>query len=99
MTDEIDLSDIREKLGDLLTVYKLLHYEEIEAAKERILGEGTRKQVYDLCDGEKTVAAMAKALKVSSPAVSQHLALLVDAGLVGTDNSTGKRLYIRRLDR
>lgn len=99
MTDEDTLATIDEKLGDLLALYKLLHFEDVEAAKARLLGDGRRKEVYELCDGKTTVGEIADELGVTSPAVSQHLAALTEAGLVGSASSTGKRLYVKRLER
>lgn len=99
MTDEDTLATINEKLGDLLALYKLVHLDQIIEAKTAVLGEGTRKKVYDLCDGATPVTEIAQKLKVTPPAVSQHLAALMDSGLVAVDSSTGKRLYVKRLER
>lgn len=99
MEREEILNSINEKLGDLLGLYKLVHRAEIESAKARFLGEGTRKKVYALCDGETPVTQMAKTLSISQPAVSQHLAVLAEAGLIGLQTSGGKRFYVKRLER
>ena len=58
------------------------------------LGDPTRRQIFDrLRQGPHSVTALAAGLPVSRPAVSQHLKILKDAGLV-TDEAIGtRRLY------
>lgn len=57
----------------------------------------TRRRLLDLLkDGEQSVGSLTKALGVSQPAVSQHLAALRDVGLVGERREGRFRLY--RLD-
>jgi len=43
--------------------------------------------------GPKTVGELASGLPVSRPAVSQHLKVLLDAGLVSAENQGTRRLY------
>jgi len=58
------------------------------------LGDSTRMAIFQkLSDGPIAVNELAKSLPVSRPAVSQHLRVLKDAGLV-TDSKAGtRRLY------
>jgi DNA-binding transcriptional ArsR family regulator len=58
------------------------------------LGDPTRRAVFELlADGPSAVGELAQRLPVSRPAVSQHLKVLKDAGLV-TDRQMGtRRLY------
>lgn len=65
-------------------------YENVFAA----LGDPTRKAVFDrLRQSPQTVGALAAGLPVSRPAISQHLKVLKEAGLV-TDLADGtRRLY------
>jgi DNA-binding transcriptional ArsR family regulator len=62
------------------------------------LADPTRRQIFDrLRDGPRPVSVLATGLPVSRPAVSQHLKILKQAGLV-TDQAEGaRRLY--RIDR
>jgi DNA-binding transcriptional ArsR family regulator len=62
------------------------------------LADPTRRQVFDrLRAGPQQVSTLAAGLPVSRPAVSQHLKILKQAGLV-TDQADGaRRLY--RIDR
>jgi DNA-binding transcriptional ArsR family regulator len=58
------------------------------------LGDPTRRAIFErLAAGPSPVGELAKDLPVSRPAVSQHLKVLKDAGLV-TDRQVGnRRLY------
>jgi DNA-binding transcriptional ArsR family regulator len=58
------------------------------------LADRTRRAiVMELVDGERTVGQLAAALPVSQPAVSQHLKVLKQVGVV-TDRAEGtKRIY------
>jgi DNA-binding transcriptional ArsR family regulator len=63
------------------------------------LGDPTRRAILDtLRRGPRPVGELARRLPVSRPAVSQHLKILKEAGLV-TDRPNGtKRLYQLRAD-
>lgn len=58
------------------------------------LGDGTRRAVLErLQSGPRSVGEIAESLPVSRPAVSQHLRVLKEAGLV-TDRQAGvRRIY------
>ena len=58
------------------------------------LADPTRRAVFEkLRDGPRPVGEIARGLPVTRPAVSQHLKILKDAGLV-TDRSVGtRRIY------
>src|SRR5919197_622789 len=58
------------------------------------LGDPTRRAIFELlADGPRPVGELARELPVSRPAVSQHLKVLKDAGLV-SDRRAGKhRIY------
>jgi DNA-binding transcriptional ArsR family regulator len=61
------------------------------------LGDPTRRAIFEhLAEDPSPVGALAERLPVSRPAVSQHLKVLKDAGLV-TDHRDGTR-RIYRLD-
>jgi DNA-binding transcriptional ArsR family regulator len=58
------------------------------------LGDGTRRAVLEtLRDGPKAVGEIAGSLPVSRPAVSQHLKILKEAGLVVDEAQGNRRLY------
>lgn len=60
----------------------------------RTLADPTRRAIFEgLCrDGEQTVAALTLRAGVSQPAVSKHLALLKQAGLV-LDRPAGRQTH------
>jgi DNA-binding transcriptional ArsR family regulator len=65
-----------------------------EAAAFDALGDPTRRAVLELLrGGERTVGELVDALPVSQPAVSQHLKVLRDAGLVAARAEGTRRLY------
>jgi DNA-binding transcriptional ArsR family regulator len=58
------------------------------------LGDRTRRQTFELLrGGPRSVGALAEQLPVSRPAVSQHLRVLKDAGLVRDEQAGNRRLY------
>ena len=58
------------------------------------LGDPTRRQVFELLrSGPRSVGELAEELPVSRPAVSQHLRVLEDAGLVLHTKAGTRHLY------
>jgi DNA-binding transcriptional ArsR family regulator len=58
------------------------------------LGDRTRRRTFELLKGgPQSVGALAEQLPVSRPAVSQHLRVLKDAGLVRDEQVGTRRLY------
>ena len=66
----------------------------------RTLADPTRRAVFERIAGDPEIAATAlvKGLKVSQPAVSQHLRALRDAGLV-MERREGRHIYYRPVPR
>jgi DNA-binding transcriptional ArsR family regulator len=60
----------------------------------KTLADPTRRAIFERLarDGEQTVSALTARAKVSQPAVSKHLALLKDAGLV-RDRQDGRQTH------
>ena len=58
------------------------------------LGDPNRRAIVELLrDGDRSVQELADALPISRPAVSRHLRLLKDAGLVSHRAEGTRRLY------
>ena len=59
-----------------------------------MLAEPTRRDILDLLrDGERPVGHLVDRLRMSQPAVSKHLRVLRDAGLVDVRADAQRRLY------
>ncbi|MEX2247230.1 MAG: metalloregulator ArsR/SmtB family transcription factor [Dehalococcoidia bacterium] len=64
------------------------------------LADPTRIRILDLlCEGEQSVGELVRAFELSQPAVSQHLRVLKDAGLVASRPDAQRRLYRIRPER
>ena len=64
-----------------------------------VLAEPNRRQILDLLrDRERPVGELVTALRVSQPAVSKHLRVLRDAGMVDVRVDAQRRLYRVRLE-
>jgi DNA-binding transcriptional ArsR family regulator len=58
------------------------------------MAEPSRRAILDeLCEGERAVGELVLALSLSQPAVSQHLKVLLTAGLVSVRQDGRRRLY------
>jgi len=58
------------------------------------LGDWTRRQIFEaLRNGPRSVGDLAAGLPVSRPAVSQHLRVLKEAGLVSDRKEGTRRVY------
>jgi DNA-binding transcriptional ArsR family regulator len=69
-------------------------YQEATARVLDALGDPTRRAVLEvLRDGARPVGEIARRLPVSRPAVSQHLRVLKEAGLVRDRREGTRRLY------
>lgn len=59
-----------------------------------VIAEPHRRQILDeLCTGEQSVTALVELLAMSQPAVSKHLRVLREAGLVAVRPDGQRRLY------
>ena len=59
-----------------------------------VLAEPTRREILDLLrDGERPVGDLVAALGMAQPAVSKHLKVLRDAGLVSVRADAQRRYY------
>lgn len=66
----------------------------LQARRFAALGDPTRLEVFHLLSrAPQSVAELADRLPVSRPAVSQHLKVLADAGLVAFDSVGTRNIY------
>jgi len=76
------------------TVSQVLPWSPAEEAILDALGDRTRRLIFErLRAGPQPVVEIARGLPVSRPAVSQHLKVLKDAGLVTDRREGNRRLY------
>jgi len=60
----------------------------------RAVGDATRLKLLErISEGEVCACELPKTVRTSQPAVSQHLKVLLEAGLVGVRKQGAKRLY------
>jgi DNA-binding transcriptional ArsR family regulator len=58
------------------------------------LADPTRRRIIEtLCSGERSFGEIAAAFEISRPAVSQHLKVLKDTGLVSVRADAQRRIY------
>jgi len=58
------------------------------------LGDSTRRQIFELLrSGPRSVGDLASGIPVSRPAVSQHLRVLEEVGLVSHERAGTRNLY------
>jgi DNA-binding transcriptional ArsR family regulator len=63
------------------------------------LGDPTRRQLFErLRGGPSSVGALAEGMPISRPAVSQHLKILKEAGLVSDEAQGARRVYCENRD-
>ena len=93
--DEAILGQISNQLGDLIAMYRMVNRERIVRGKAEALGDGTKRKLWEACDGSRTQADLAKLVEVTQQRVSQIMSDLADAGLVAR-NADGK--WTRRLE-
>lgn len=68
-------------------------------ASIEVIAEPSRRQILDaLLDGEQPVNTLVERLSMSQPAVSKHLRVLLDAGLVSVRPLGQRRLYSIRAE-
>jgi DNA-binding transcriptional ArsR family regulator len=69
------------------------------SATIEVLAEPSRRRILDaLREGEQPVLTLVKRLELSQPAVSKHLRVLRDAGLVAARPDGQRRLYRLRME-
>jgi DNA-binding transcriptional ArsR family regulator len=71
-----------------------MKFSEAEARGFEALGDANRREILRiLSDGGKPVREIADAMTISRPAVSRHLRLLKDAGMVAEQVQGTRRIY------
>ena len=59
-----------------------------------VLADPTRRRILEsLCQGERSAGEIAADFEISNPAISQHLKVLRDAGMVSVRREAQRRIY------
>lgn len=83
-----------EGLPSILVSFSLPFVQTYQGEAFEALADGTRRRVLELVAARpRSVGDIAAELPVSRPAVSQHLRVLLDAGLVTVTAAGTRRLY------
>ena len=92
--EEALLRQISGQLGDLIAMYRLVNKERIVRGRDEALGDGTKRKVWECCDGSRTQAELANEAGVTRQRVSQIVSELADAGMIArsTDGKWTRRL-------
>lgn len=94
----IELKAIRLQLEKVINILKVSFAKQMAETKKSVLTSETRKQVYDLSDGQHTVSQIADELGVTQPTISHHLHAMEEVGLVSFEEKEGKKFYYRTLE-
>lgn len=88
------LQDIKNSLDEIKSLIKLMHQDKLQELKKKLLKEGTIKlQIYELCDGTRTLKDIAEKVQKSPDYVSSYLTILKREGLIKTVERDGKQFY------
>jgi DNA-binding transcriptional ArsR family regulator len=91
------LEEISAKLDRLISITELAQKRELELLKDKVMGKSeVRRDIYDLCDGKRTVKEIANVLGKSIQHVSIEIAELEKTGIVGV-RKIGKEKYYYKL--
>jgi DNA-binding transcriptional ArsR family regulator len=89
-----NLEEISAKLDRLIFLYEFSQKRKLKKFKEDVIGRSNiRKEIYNLCDGTKTVNELSKLIRKSLPHTSKELAVLEEAGIITSKDVGGRKKY------
>ncbi len=92
----IVLHNIEDRLQEIADILRMVNRENIQAAQDRVLsGSSLRKQILELCNGEKSVSDIAKTLEKSIQQISNNITILQDVGLVKEVRKGKEKRYLK----
>jgi DNA-binding transcriptional ArsR family regulator len=92
------LDEISAKLDRIISLLEASLRQEFSATSGRILKSESKREIFELCDGKRTVNEIARILKKSIQNVSIQLGELEKAGLVGSRQAGRARFYFKVID-
>ena len=85
-----------EKLDEIKALLTILAFRELQQMKRSVISTKNKERIYELCNGDNEMGAIAKQVKVSNESVRLSIRDFENAGLVVTKRN-GKKLFPRRL--
>jgi DNA-binding transcriptional ArsR family regulator len=97
MSEEDQISLLRKMqhtLDDIKAILVLSNQDRLGEAKKELLKEGSvKQQIYELCDGTRTLQDIAAAIQKSTDYVSSYLSILRREGLIRTVEREGRQVH------
>ena len=91
------LEKVLLKLDRLVVLAEISNKEGIQKRIHTAVGKSkTRREIFELCNGKRTVSEIAKILEQNISYVSQQLSILEDHGIV-TAKKRGKTKYYQKI--
>jgi DNA-binding transcriptional ArsR family regulator len=91
------LEEISSKLDRLLFLADFYMSEGIQRRIQEAIGSSRlRREIFELCDGTRTVGEVAAILRRKQPSISEQLAILVNRGVVRVKRR-GKFSYYEKI--
>lgn len=88
------LRKMQNTLDDIKAILVLSNQDQLAQAKKKLLKEGSiKQQIYELCDGTKTLQDIATAIQKSADYVSSYLTILRREGLIRTVEREGRQVH------
>ena len=84
-TNDAAMQNIVQSLEEIKAILKLVNHEKLDERRNALLKEGSmKKQVYDLCDGTRTIQDIASTLQKETNYIGSYLTILRREGLILT---------------
>ena len=97
MPEEDQISLLRKMqhtLDDIKAILMLSNQDKLADAKKKLLKEGSiKQQIYELCDGTKTLQDIGAAIQKSADYVSSYMTILRREGLIRTVEREGRQVH------
>jgi DNA-binding transcriptional ArsR family regulator len=90
------LHRIEDRLQQMVEILRISHKENIDSVQKKVLtGSTLRKNIYDLCDGTRSVGEIARMLGKSIQQISNNIATLQGAGLIREVRKGKEKCYTK----
>ena len=88
------LQRMQQTLDDIKSILVLSNQDKLAETKKKLLPEGSVKlQIYELCDGTKTLQDIAAAIQKPDNYVRSYLSILRRDGLIRSVDHEGRQVY------